>query len=64
MTNEAGHLKEFDFNIISDSVCALCTVHLLETFCPAGRLNLKFGTRRREVKLYGLENDGQGSVSF
>jgi len=28
------------------------SVHLFETFCPARILKVKFGTRRREEKLY------------
>ena len=48
--NKVGNLRKF---------VVILSVHLLETFCPARILNMKFGKRRSEEKLYCLENDVQ-----
>jgi len=53
----AGTLKEFARNIISNIVCTLAC-NLLQP----RNLNTKFGTRRSEVKLYGLQNDSEVAV--
>jgi len=50
---------EFARNIISNIVCTL-VCNLL----PPGSLNMKFGTRRREEKLYKLPNDCEGAVGL
>ena len=56
---EVGNLWEFDLNLISNNICAL-----LEIFCEPRSLNMKFGTRRKEEKLYWLENDVQAYALF
>jgi hypothetical protein len=40
----------------------IVSVNFLETFCSARILNLKFSTRRREEKLYWLDNIAQAYV--
>jgi hypothetical protein len=51
----AGTLREFVRNIISNSVCTLAR-NLLPPRC----LNMKFGTRSSEEKLYSLQNNKWG----
>jgi hypothetical protein len=55
----AGTLREFVLNQISNSVCTLAC-NLLPPRC----LNMKFGTRRSEEKLYMLGNDCEVSVGL
>jgi len=38
------------------------SVHLRETFCPPRSMKMKFGTIRRDEKLYSLEKDVQSYV--
>ena len=56
---EVGNLWEFDLNLISNNICAF-----LEIFCEPRSLNMKSGTRRKEEKLYWLENDVQAYALF
>ena len=52
-----GNLREFSCNILSSSVCTF-VCYLL----PPSSLNMKFGIRRSEVNLYGLQNKCEVSV--